>query len=125
MLHTRAHRSPQRVKRLDHIAQFGAHLHQPGDGLTLAADAFGIAAQLLLGGIKFKPTVFHKIMYHAYALHVVGSVEARATVVAPWLDDGKLLFPETERTHRQSGQLCHLADLIEFFINRIQSVVGF
>ncbi len=39
MLHTRAHRSPQRVKRLDHIAQFGAHLHQPGDGLTLAADA--------------------------------------------------------------------------------------
>ena len=110
-------------ERVENIGERGAYGSEAFNNLESAAYVAAVAVNLLDGGLDFQPLFVYEIFYHSQALHIAGSVEACAAVVAPRPYDAEFAFPESQGALRQFEYPGHLADFIVFFVQFVHKRV--
>ncbi len=63
----------------------------------MLAHTRAVVSDDFLSLVEFEAALLDQVAHHLDLLNVVGSIESRALVVAPGLDDGELLLPKTQR----------------------------
>ena len=106
----------QFVHSLKDIHQLAANRAQALHLLKSLVNIRPIVANLLLSGIKLQTLLLHKVIHLANSLYVLRSIKTNIFGIPTRFYDSKLLLPEAQSGSRDTQNLRHIADFIEFFI---------